>query len=94
MSQGDQGRMLAAERRQHIMEMLGNRSSVLIADICRECGVSAVTARADLDFLEGEGRLKRTHGGAVPVSEYVIPRVLRARPQERPSQAGHRAPCR
>ena len=88
MSQGDQGRMLAAERRQHIMEMLGNRSSVLIADICRECGVSAVTARADLDFLEGEGRLKRTHGGAVPVSEYVIPRVSeRVRKNARAKQA-------
>ncbi|MBM6676431.1 DeoR/GlpR transcriptional regulator [Olsenella uli] len=82
------GRMLAVERRQRILDMLGNRSSVLIADICRECGVSAVTARADLDYLEGEGRLKRTHGGAVPVSEYVIPRVSeRVRKNARAKQA-------
>ena len=49
MAQENQGRMLAVERRQRIIEMLENHSSVLIADICRECGVSAVTARADLD---------------------------------------------
>lgn len=88
MSQGSQGRMLAVERRQRIIEMLENHSSVLIADICRECGVSAVTARADLDYLEGEGHLKRTHGGAVPVSEYVIPRVSeRVRKNARAKQA-------
>ena len=88
MADKGQGRMLAVERRQRIIEMLENRSSVLIADICRECGVSAVTARADLDYLEGEGRLKRTHGGAVPISEYVIPRVSeRVRRNARAKQA-------
>lgn len=88
MAQENQGRMLAVERRQRIIEMLENHSSVLIADICRECGVSAVTARADLDFLEGEGRLKRTHGGAVPISEYVVPRVSeRVRKNARAKQA-------
>lgn len=80
--------MLAVERRQRIVEMLENRTSLLISDICRECGVSAVTARSDLDFLEGEGRLKRTHGGAVPISEYVIPRVSeRVRKNARAKQA-------
>lgn len=88
MAHENQGRMLAVERRQRIIEMLENHSSVLIADICRECGVSAVTARADLDYLEGEGRLKRTHGGAVPISEYVIPRVSeRVRKNARAKQA-------
>ena len=88
MANKGQGRMLAVERRQRIIEMLESGSSVLIADICRECGVSAVTARADLDYREGEGRLKRTHGGAVPISEYVIPRVSeRVRKNARAKQA-------
>ena len=88
MKREGQGRMLAVERRQHIIEMIESRPSVLISDICRECGVSAVTARADLDYLEGEGRLKRTHGGAVRVSEYVIPRVSeRVRKNARAKQA-------
>ncbi|WP_455138514.1 DeoR/GlpR family DNA-binding transcription regulator [Thermophilibacter sp.] len=87
-----QPRMLAAERRQRIVDMLENHSSVLISDICRECGVSAVTARGDLDYLEGEGRLKRTHGGAVPITEYVVPRVSeRVRKNVRAKQAIARA---
>ena len=88
MKREGQGRMLAVERRQHIIEMIESRPSVLISDICRECGVSAVTARADLDYLEGEGRLKRTHGGAVRVSEYGSPRVSeRVRKNARAKQA-------
>lgn len=65
------GRMLAAERRQKILDMLREGPSVLVADICRACGVSAVTARGDLDYLEGEGLLRRTHGGAVAISDYM-----------------------
>lgn len=88
MGDGDSGRMLAVERRQHILDMLGDRPSVLISDICRECGVSAVTVRGDLDYLEGEGRLRRTHGGAVRVSEYVVPRESeRMRKNTRAKQA-------
>lgn len=88
MATGERGRMLAAERHRRIVELLEHQSSVLVTDICEECGVSAVTVRADLDYLEGEGRLKRTHGGAVPVSTYVIPRVSeRVRKNARAKQA-------
>lgn len=69
------GRMLAAERQQVILDMLKEHGSVAIGDICRTCNVSSVTARSDLDTLEREGQLKRTHGGAVPVSQLVIPGV-------------------
>jgi DeoR/GlpR family transcriptional regulator of sugar metabolism len=82
------GRMLAAERRQRIVDLLERQPSVLVSDICAECGVSAVTVRSDLDYLEREGRLKRTHGGAVPVSTYVVPRVSeRVRKNARAKQA-------
>lgn len=74
MAQGGERRMLAAERRQRIVDMLAQGSSVLVTDICREFGVSAVTVRGDLDYLEAEGRLRRTHGGAVPITEYAAPR--------------------
>jgi DeoR family transcriptional regulator of aga operon len=70
-----QARMIAAERHQHILDTLAERSAVSVQEICESCGVSAVTARADLSYLEEEGKLKRTHGGAVPVSSFVIPRV-------------------
>lgn len=65
------GRMLAVERRQRILDMLVETSSVRVSDICAACEVSAVTARGDLDYLEGEGLLRRTHGGAVAISDYV-----------------------
>lgn len=69
------GRLLAEERRKRIVGMVDERQSVLVSSICEEFGVSAVTARGDLDYLEQEGLLKRTHGGAVAVTQNVIPRV-------------------
>lgn len=69
-----EGRMLAVERRQRILEMLAASASVRVSEICRACDVSAVTARGDLDYLEGEGLLRRTHGGAVAISDYVSAR--------------------
>ncbi len=67
--------MLIGERRQLILAILRENSVVTVSDICQRCGVSAVTARSDLDYLESEGRLKRTHGGAVPITEYIVPEV-------------------
>ncbi len=55
----------ADERRGAILEMLQNNASVQVADIARTFGVSAVTARGDLDALADAGKLRRTHGGAV-----------------------------
>ena len=75
MSSKQPAKMLAVERQRKILEMLDTSSSIRISDICDTFGVSAVTARSDLDVLERDGKLKRTHGGAVPVSQYVIPRV-------------------
>lgn len=72
---GHGARMLAVERRQKILDMLASRPSVRVSDISRECDVSAVTVRGDLDYLEGEGLLRRTRGGAVPISAYVPPRA-------------------
>ena len=55
----------AEERRTAIMSMLGRAASVQVAELARTFGVSAVTIRADLDALEADGKLRRTHGGAV-----------------------------
>jgi DeoR/GlpR family transcriptional regulator of sugar metabolism len=40
--------------------------SVTVAGLEKELGISAATARRDLTFLERQGKVKRTHGGAVP----------------------------
>lgn len=55
----------AEERRAAILTMLEHSASVQVADLAQTFGVSAVTARADLDALEAAGKLRRTHGGAV-----------------------------
>lgn len=51
-----------------ILERLNERGSVEVAALAKELGVSAVTIRKDLDYLEGEGLLVRQHGCAVRVS--------------------------
>ena len=80
--------MLAADRQRRIVEMLAERSSVLAADVRRELGVSAVTVRSDFDVLERRGELKRTRGGAVSVSQLVVPHVTeRMRKNVRAKQA-------
>ena len=59
----------AEERRAAILAMLEHSASVQVAELARAFGVSAVTARADLDALEEAGKLRRTHGGAVSLQK-------------------------
>ena len=40
--------------------------SVTVAGLEKDLGISAATARRDLAILERQGKVKRTHGGAVP----------------------------
>jgi DeoR/GlpR family transcriptional regulator of sugar metabolism len=53
------------ERRRLIVAMLAERGSVSVTTVERAFGVSSMTARRDLAILANEGRLRRTHGGAV-----------------------------
>lgn len=59
------------ERRALIVEEVMRRASLQVFDICERFGVSEVTARNDLDKLEKSGKLRRTHGGAVPIARAV-----------------------
>jgi len=42
--------------------------SITIAGLEKELGISAATVRRDLAMLERQGKVKRTHGGAIPPS--------------------------
>ncbi len=53
------------ERMRGIMKILEKENRVLITDLCNTFKTTAVTIRKDLDILESEGVLKRTHGGAI-----------------------------
>jgi DeoR/GlpR family transcriptional regulator of sugar metabolism len=52
-------------RQQRIAELVRELGSVTVAALEREFGVSPATARRDLAELERQGKVRRTHGGAV-----------------------------
>ncbi len=58
--------MMAAERFRSILERLDQNGAVQVGPLAKTFGVSEETIRRDLARLEREGRLQRTHGGAMP----------------------------
>ncbi len=58
-------RLLVAERRRRILELLDEQERVTVNDLARRFRISAVTARGDLDALANTGRIVRSHGGAL-----------------------------
>ena len=57
--------MIAAQRRQLILDSLRVDGAVSIKALALLLDTSAVTIRRDLDYLDSVGKLSRTHGGAV-----------------------------
>lgn len=53
------------ERQIKILGLLGDKEVMLVNDLASLLGVSAVTIRQDLRYLEAEGFLRRVHGGAI-----------------------------
>ncbi len=58
-------RLLAEERRREILTVLGENGRITVEEVARRFGVSAVTARSDLDALSDTGALVRSHGGGI-----------------------------
>ena len=52
-------------RRATILNLLEENTKMSVVDLSVSTNVSVVTIRSDLEELEKEGLLKRTHGGAV-----------------------------
>lgn len=57
----------AAERRSQIAQMVVENGKVLVADLVDQFMVTETSIRRDLTLLEGAQRLKRIHGGAIPI---------------------------
>jgi len=53
------------ERRRLIIDTLAERGSAEVRPLAEALGVAQMTIRRDLDALQREGLLRRTHGGAV-----------------------------
>lgn len=71
--------MSSEERRAAILSMLDRAASVQVTQLADAFGVSRVTARADLDALARDGKLRRTHGGAVSLSKTLTVSVQERR---------------
>ena len=57
---------VAAEiRHKQILEQLGSKGRIYVKDISQALEVTEVTVRRDLTFLEENGLVKKTYGGAV-----------------------------
>lgn len=61
--------MFALERQKKILDTLSRDGSVFVSKLSAELGVTEETIRRDLEKLEKQESLRRTHGGAVPIDE-------------------------
>ncbi|MED4072097.1 DeoR/GlpR family DNA-binding transcription regulator [Priestia endophytica] len=61
--------MLVAERQQKIVDLVNLRSSIRVSELSEIFAVTEETIRRDLEKLEKENKLRRSHGGAVSVQE-------------------------
>ena len=61
--------LFAEERHLQILQLLQEKTKLHVAELCEQFSVSPATIRNDLRDLEAAGRLKRTHGGAIPLEK-------------------------
>ena len=61
--------MLASERQRLICEKLQRDGQVLVSELAVEFHVSDETIRRDINALNDANRLRKVHGGAIPVKD-------------------------
>ncbi len=59
------------KRRLKIAELVGEQGEIKVEDLSAQLGVSGVTIRGDLSYLEAQGYLKRSFGGAIATPSFV-----------------------
>lgn len=65
---------LPAQRRKELLEIIKENYTARCSQLSEQLNVSEMTIRRDLAFLEQQGMVKRTHGGAVFHHERMISR--------------------
>lgn len=60
--------MLAAQRRELILDQVRHSGAARVSDLTQRLGVSDMTIRRDLDFLARHGLIEKVHGGATATS--------------------------
>jgi DeoR/GlpR family transcriptional regulator of sugar metabolism len=74
------------ERYEAILTILSRLKKVSVQDLTNRFGVSEVTIRKDLSFLEERGKLIRIHGGAVLAEDEGRLRTIAIRQAERTTE--------
>ena len=69
---GHRPEMLIDERRQHILELIQKQGRALVSDLSEQLGISQITIRKDLDYLQSKGVIQRSHGGALRIQSSTL----------------------
>src|SRR5512140_2919988 len=78
--------LIPAQRRDRIQEYLAVKRIARTADLCDLLEASEATVRRDLEWLEQEGILERTHGGAILSQRVVLEPGYQQRAQTNPEE--------
>lgn len=57
--------MIPEERRKLMLELIQSKRSVSVQELSKEFNITEVTVRRDLDILNKQGVIRRSHGGAI-----------------------------
>ena len=68
--------MMSVERHRIIEELVNKKGFATIAELAEDLNVSESTVRRDIDFLEKENKLLRSHGGVVQMQQTNINLVI------------------
>ena len=83
VSSEDGRAFLSIERRMEIVKIINMHKSATVAEIVEWIGASPATVRRDLTWLDEQGLIMRTHGGATAI-DYSSQALLRGSvPKER-----------
>ena len=86
----DAGEMMIDERRQHILSLIQSHGRVVVGELSRSLGMSQITIRKDLEFLQAKGLIQRTHGGALRLQSGALFDPSIQEKQKQHSQEKHR----
>jgi len=80
----EHGDLLIGERHQFILKILNRDGRVLVSELSKAFGISPITIRKDLDTLEAQHLLQRTHGGALlATSSTLVDLSVKEKEQQR-----------
>ncbi len=82
------GDVFARERQEHVARIVEEHGRARVTELAVRFGVSTVTIRKDLLALESEGRLVRTHGGAIAAARSRAELAFDVRERLQPAEKG------